>query len=239
MSVPNEHPEVTKLRRIASRHISGAAAARRGLAARRSELVKLAAALEEALDQIVPAYQRHRIRRWLELAALVALTFAEIIVAETVVQALGLSAIDTVLVAVVVGVTATGLAWLVGQEWALTHDPQAMAAGRRSWLGVASGTAGAFLVANLAVRIYYGLLAEQASHLGAGLVAPLLAGSLLTAVTAALMVVAAFITAHAETAKEADLRKRLRQVRRELAALDGRAGLGEPGQAGHLAVVDE
>jgi hypothetical protein len=40
------------------------------------------------------------------------------------------------------------------------------------------------------VRIYYGLLAEQAGHLGSGLVAPVLSGVLLTVVTAALMVVA-------------------------------------------------
>jgi len=239
MSASNEHPEVVKLNRIASRHIGRVAAARRGLAVRRGEQAKLAAALEEALDQIVPPHQRYRIRRWLEVAALLALTVAEVVVAETVVQALGLSASSTVLVAVVVGVTATGLAWLAGHEWALAHDPQAMAAGRRSWLSIAAATAGAFLVANLAVRVYYGVLAEQASRLGTGLVAPLLAGFLLTAVTAALMVVAAFITAHAETAKEAELRKRLRQVRRQLAVLNGRADGAETGPAKHLAVVDE
>ncbi len=67
-------------------------------------------------------------------------------------------------------------------------------------------TASAFLAANLAVRVYYGLLAEQANQLGNSLAAPLLSGALLTAVTAALMVVAAFVTAHAETGKEAELR---------------------------------
>jgi hypothetical protein len=239
MPTSNEHPEVAKLRRIATRHITRVVAARRGLAVRRSEQAKLAAALEEALDQIVPPYQRYRIRRWLEVAALLTLTAAEIIVAETVVQALGLNATSTVLVAVVVGVSATGLAWLIGHEWALAHDPQAMAAVRRSWLGLATATAGAFLVANLAVRVYYGLLAEQAGHLGTGLVAPLLAGCLLTAVTAALVVVAAFVTAHAETAKEAELRRRLHQVRRELTALNGHAEVVEASPAKHLAVVDE
>lgn len=239
MSAPNEHPEVAKLQRIATRHISRVAAAQRGLSARRSELAKLVAALEEALDQIVPPHQRYRIRRWLELTVLLVLTVAEVIVAGTVVQALGLSATSTILVAVVVGGAATGLAWLAGHEWALAHDPRAMTAGRRSWLGAATATAGAFLVANLAVRVYYGLLADQANHLGTGLVAPLLAGSLLTAVTAALMVVAAFVTAHAETVKEAELGRRLRQVRRELGALDGRAGVAEPSPAEHLAAVDD
>ena len=105
------------------------------------------------------------------------LTVAEIVVAQTVVQALGLSAIATDLVAVVVGVTATGLAWLVGHEWIVAHDPQAIAAGRPGWLGLAKVATAAFLVANLAVRVFYGILAEQADHLGNGLVAPLLAGA--------------------------------------------------------------
>ncbi len=241
MSASNEPPEVAKLQRTATRHISRVAAARRGLAARRSELAKLAAALEEALEELTLPYQRYLIHRWLELAVLLVLTVAEIVVAETVVQALGLSATSTELVAVVVGGAATGLAWLVGHEWAVAHDPQAIAAGRRSWLGAAVTLAGVFLAANLAVRVYYGLLAEQASHLGTGLVAPLLAGTLLTAVTAALMVVAAFVTAHAETAKEAELRRRLHLVRRELGALGHYAGIVEPGTgpAEHLAVVDE
>ncbi len=239
MSAPNEHAEVAKLERSATRHISRVAAAQRGLSARRIELAKLVAALEEALDQIVPPHQRYRIRRWLELTVLLVFTVAEVIVAESVVQALGLSATSTTLVAVVAGGAATGLAWLVGHEWALAHDPQVLAAGRRSWLKAATATAGAFLVANLAVRVYYGLLAEQASQLGTGLVAPLLAGSLLTAVTGALMLVAAFVTAHAETAKEAELGRRLRKVRRELGALDGRAGVAEPSPVEHLTVVDD
>lgn len=241
MSAASEHPEVARLQRTATRHITRVAAARRGLAARRSELVKLAAALEEALEQITPPHLRYRIRRWLELTMLMILTVAEVVVAETVVQALGLSATSTDLVAVVIGGAATGLAWLVGHEWAIAYDPQALATGRRSWLQAAAAIAGAFLVANLAVRVYYGLLAEQANHFGNGLVAPLLAGFLLTAVTAALMVVAAFVTAHAETAKEGEVRKRLQRVRRELGALDGRVGVPDvgPAAAEHLAVVDE
>jgi hypothetical protein len=124
----------------------------------------------------------------------------------------------------VVGAAATGLAWLVGHEWAVAHDPQAVAAGRRGWLGIAAATAGAFLIANLAVRVYYGLLAEQANQLGSSLLASVLAGSLLTAVTAALMLVAAFVTAHAETGKEAELRNRLRRIRSEIHTLDNRVG---------------
>ena len=241
MSAANEHPEVANLKRTANRTITKLAAAQRGLAARRSELAKLAAALEEALDEVTPAYMRYRIRRWLELTVLLLLTIAEIVVAQTVVQALGLSATATDLVAVVVGAAATGLAWLWGHEWAVAHDPQAVAAGRRGWLGLAAGTAGAFLVANLAVRIYYGLLAEQANQLGSSLIAPLLAGSLLTAVTAALMLVAAFVTAHAETGKEAELRNRLRRVRSELHLLENRVGAVDPGshQDGHLSVVEQ
>lgn len=189
----------------------------------------------------VSTFSAETSNRWLELTVLLILTIAEVVVAETVVQALGLSATSTDLVAVVVGGAATGLAWLVGHEWAVAHDPQAAAAGRRSWLRPATVVAGAFLVANLAVRVYYGLLAAQANHLGAGLVAPLLSGSLLTAVTAALMVVAAFVTAHAETAKEAELRKQLSQVRSELSALDNRVGVLDtgPDTTEQLAVVDE
>lgn len=239
MSGPNEYPEVAKLKRIAARHIGRVAAAQRGLSARRTELTKLVAALEEALDQIVPPHQRYRMRRWLELTVLLVFTVAEVIVAQTVVQALGVSATSTTLVAVVVGGAATGLAWLAGHEWALAYDPQALTAGRRSWLRVATAAAGAFLVANLAVRVYYGLLAERANQFGAGLGGPLLAGFLLTAVTGALMVVAAFVTAHAETAKEAELRRRLRRVRRELSTLDGRIGMPDLGPAQQLAVVDE
>src|SRR5216683_1390181 len=129
MPAPNEHPEVVNLNKTATRHLTNIAAARRGLAARRGELAKLAAALEEALEEVTPSYLRYRIRRWLELTMLLMLTVAEIVVAETVVQALGLSAMATYLVAVVVGAAATGLAWLVGHEWAVAHDPQAVAAG--------------------------------------------------------------------------------------------------------------
>jgi hypothetical protein len=241
MAASNEHPEVAALQRTAARHISRVAAARRGLGARRSELTKLVAALEEALDQITPPHQRYRIRRWLELTILLMLTIAETVVADTVVQALGLSTISTELVAVVVGGAATGIAWLAGHEWAIAQDPQAVTTGRRSWLGAVLVTATVFLLANLAVRIYYGVLDDQANHLGTGLVAPLLAGSLLTAVTAALMVVAAFVTAHAETAKEAELRRRLHQLRLELGTLDARVAVTEPAivPAEHLAVIDE
>jgi hypothetical protein len=240
MSAPDEHPEVATLERTATRHISRLAAARRGLAVRRGELAKLAAALEDVLDELTPPYMRYRIRRWLELIVLLMLTIAEIVVAETVVQALGLSATSTDLVALVVGAAATGLAWLVGHEWVVGRDPQAAAVGRRGWLSLAVAIAGAFLVANLAVRVYYGFLAEQADHLGNGLMAPVLAGSLLTVVTAALMVVAAFVTAHAETGKEAALRNQLRRVRDELRILDHRFGADPgPGPGGHLSAVDE
>jgi hypothetical protein len=168
------------------------------------------------------------------------LTIAEVVVAETVVQALGLGAMATYLVAAVVGTAATGLAWLVGHEWAVARDPQAVAAGRRGWLGIAAATAGAFLAANLAVRVYYGLLAEQADYQGNGLVAPLLSGWLLTTVTAALMVVVAFVAARAETAKEAELRNRLRRVRREMHVLDRHVGPVDPGSYpdGQLSVVE-
>ena len=141
----------------------------------------------------------------MEVASLAVLGAAEVVVAGTVVQALGLTATATDLVAVGVGGAATGLAWLTGHEWAISRDPQAAAEGRRGWLRAALGTAGVFLAANLGVRVYYGALSEQASNLGSGLVAPLLSGLLLTTVTAALMVVAAFVSAHAETAKESEL----------------------------------
>jgi hypothetical protein len=241
MPAPNEHPEVVNLKRTATQHDSNIAAARRELAARRAERAEFAVALEEALEKITPPYLRYWIRRWLELTVLLMLTVAEIVVAETVVQALGLSAMATYLVAVVVGAAATGLAWLVGHEWAVAHDPQAVAVGRRGWLGLAAAAAGAFLAANLAVRVYYGLLDEQANNLGNSLVAPLLSGLLLTTVTAALMVVAAFVTAHAETAKEAELRNRLRRIRKELRVLDHHAGSVDPGSYadGHLSVVEK
>ena len=71
--------------------------------------------------------------------------------------------------------------------------------------------------------------------------APLLSGVLLTAVTVALMVVAAFVTAHAETGKEAELRNRLRRVRSELQMLDNGVGAVDPGPYpdGHLSVVEK
>jgi hypothetical protein len=239
MSTANEHPEVANLNKTATRHVTNLAAARRELAARRGELVKLVGALEGAIEEVTPSYLRYRIRRWLELTVLLMLTVAEIVVAETVVQALGLSAMATYLVAVVVGVAATGLAWLIGHEWAVAHDPQAVAAGRGGWLGLATATVGAFLAANLAVRVYYGLLAEQANNLGNSLAAPLLSGLLLTAVTAALMVVAAFVTAHTETAKEAELRNRLRRARKELQVLGRHVGPVDPSPYpdGQLSVV--
>lgn len=239
MSTPNEHPEVVNLNKTATRHVTNIAAARRELAARRGELAKLAGALEGALEEVTPSYLRYWIRRRLELVVLLLLTVAEVVVAETVVQALGLSAMATYLVAMVLGAAATGLAWLVGHEWAVAHDPRAVAAGRRAWLGLAAATVGAFLAANLAVRVYYGLLDEQANNLGNGLAAPLLSGLLLTAVTAALMVIAAFVTAHAETAKEAELRNRLRRARKELQVLDRHVGPVDPSSYpdGQLSVV--
>jgi hypothetical protein len=90
--------------------------------------------------------------------------------------------------------------------------------------------AGAFLAANLGVRIYYGVLAEQASDLGGGIAAPLLSGLLLTVITAALMVVAAFVSAHAETAKESHLRRKLSRIRAELRSLE-RVGARRAGAA--------
>ncbi len=197
MPTPNEHPDAALHQSTTVRQISKRAAARRWLVARRNELLKLVPGLEEALDEFTLPYLRYRIRRWQEVAMLLTLTIAEIEVAETVVQALGLSPMTTELIAVVIGGAATGLAWLIGHESAVAQDPQALAAGRRSWLGVAVAIAGVVLLANLAVRVYYGLLDEEAHNLGSGLVTPLLAGTLLTAVTAALMLVAAFVTAHA------------------------------------------
>jgi hypothetical protein len=239
--VPSEHTEIANLKGTTIRHITKEAAARRGLTMRRSQLAQLIGALERALDTVTPAYLRYRIRRWLELTILLLLTIAEIVVAETVVQALGLSATATDLVAVVVGATATGLAWLIGHEWAIGQDAQALAAGRRGWLRITGVAASAFLIANLTMRVYYGYLDEQANHLGSSLLAPLLSGSLLTAVTAALMVVAAFTTGHAETGKEAELRNRLRQVRRELRLLDNRLRAVDPDSQmdGHLSVIEE
>ena len=225
MGMSDQHPEVASFRRQSSRHSSGVADARRDLAFHYRELAERTASLQEAVDEIRPAYQRYRISRRMEVCSLVALGAAEVVVANTVVQALGLTATATDLVAVGVGGAATGLAWLVGHEWAISRDPQAVAAGRRGWLRFAAATAGAFLAANLGVRIYYGILAEQADHLGNGLVAPLLSGVLLTVVTAALMVVAAFVSAHAETSKEAQLRKQLSRMRAELRSLENRVGV--------------
>jgi multidrug efflux pump subunit AcrA (membrane-fusion protein) len=241
MPAPDENPDSARLRRLSGLHVGGTAAARRGLAARRAELARLVGALQEALDSIMLPYQRYRIRRWLELTILSLLAVGETVVAVNVVQALGLTATATDLIAVTVGAAATGLAWMIGHEWAVAHDPQAVVAGRRGWLLFGMTTAGAFLAANLAVRVYYGVLAEQADHLGNGLTAPLMSGSLLTAVTAALMTLAAFITAHAETGKEAELRAQLHRARRELRSLEARIGVGQPGPdaGGHLAVVEE
>ena len=100
MPTPNEHPEVANLKETATRHITKVATARRGLAIRRSELTQLMGALEKAIDAITSPYSRYRIRRWQELTVLLLLTIAEVVVAETVVQALGLSATATDLVAV-------------------------------------------------------------------------------------------------------------------------------------------
>lgn len=241
MPALNQIPEMPSPKRIAKRHRAKVAAAQRGLSARRSWLMSRAAELEEALDEIVPSYLRYQIRRWLELIALLLLTIAETIVAVTVVQALGLSAIDTDLVALVVGIAATGLAWLIGHEWAVAQDPQAIAEGRNSWLGVAVFAAAAFLIANMAVRVYYGYLAEQVNQLGSSWLAAVLAGVLLTAVTAALMLAAAFVTAHAETGKEAELRSQLRRILRELRVVDNHIGAVDPNsyQDGHPSVIEE
>jgi hypothetical protein len=225
MARSDEHPEVVMLRRLSTWHRDQDAEARRDLAAKHQHLSEVAAVLEEAYHKLRPPYQRLRIGRVGEVASLLTLGVAEVVVADTVVQSLGFTATATNLVAVAVGGTATGLAWLVGHEWAVAHDPQAAAAGRRGWLRAAGTAAAAFLAANLGVRIYYGVLAEQAGHLGSGLVAPVLSGVLLTVVTAALMVVAAFITAHAESGKEAHLRARLRRVRAELRSLENRVGV--------------
>jgi hypothetical protein len=232
-----EHPEVTSLRRLSSRHRDREADAQRGLAARYYYDLRCAAALEEALDEIRPPYQRYRISRRLEMTSLAILGAAEVVVADTVVQSLGFTATATDLVAVAVGATATGLAWLVGHEWAIAHDPQAAAAGRRGWLGLASVTAGVFLTTNLGVRTYYGILAEQVNRPGSSLVPPLLSGGLLTVVTAALMVVTAFISAHAETSKEAQLRSRLKRLRAEMRGLANRVGVLESASAGELPAI--
>jgi len=215
--------------------------ARHNLAIQRSELAEHAAALEETIDDLVPSYQRYRIGRPLEVVSLIALGCAETVVADTVVQALGLTATATDLIAAAVGGAATGLAWLVGHEWAISRDPEAAAAGQRGWLRSAAATSGAFLLANFGVRLYYGVLAEKVEHLGKGFIAPVLSASLLTAVTAALMVVTAFITAHAETSRVAELRARLRRVRGQVRSLDSRVGVlhAEGGTTIQLPTADQ
>lgn len=223
MSNREEHPTVAWPRRQSARHNSKVSEARRFLAMAHREQTQHEAALEEALDELAPPYQRYRISRRAEVAGLSVLGMAEVVVAATVVQALGLTSVTTDLVAVGVGGAATGLAWLVGHEWAVSHDPQAVAVGRRSWLRPALATSGIFLAANLGVRVYYGVLANEADHLGSGLVTPLMSGFLLTMVTAALMLIAAFVSAHADTSRESMLRAKLRRVRAELRALE-RAG---------------
>ena len=224
MRIPatDQHPEITSLKQQASRHVNRDTAARRVLASEYGVQAEMYATIEDTLDQITP-YQRLRITRWLEAASLTVLGTAEVVVAETVVQALALTATATNLVAVAVGGAATGLAWMDGHEWANSRDPQMAVAGQRGWFRIAMGASVAFLVANLGVRIYYGVLEEEADHLGNSLVSPLLSGLLFTTVTAALMVVAAFVSAHAETAKQAQLRARLRRVRARLRSLK-RAG---------------
>jgi hypothetical protein len=241
MPTLGESLEAARLRRLSGRHVRSVAAARRSLVARRTELTKLIDALQEALDSIIPPYRRYWLRRWLELTILALLAVGETVIAVNVVQALGLTAIATDLVALAVGVAATGLAWVIGHEWAVAHDPQAAVAGRRGWLPLAMAIAGVFMAANLAVRVYYGLLAEQVDHLGNGLTAPLLSGLLLTAVTVTLMALAAFVTAHAETGKEAELRAQLYRARRELRSIEARTGVQQPDsyEGGHLAAVDE
>jgi hypothetical protein len=229
MAIRDENAEVAWLERLASRRKAKLAEARSGLALRYQKVIGLIAALEEALDDIKAPHHRYRITRWIELTCLAVLCIAEIVVANTVVQALGLTAIATTLVAVVVGGSATGLAWLLGHEWAVSRDPHAVAAGRRGWLRLTVITVGLFLVINLGVRIYYGVLDEQAAGLGSGLIAPMLSGFLLTIVTMALIVIAAFITAHSETAEEAQLRARLKRLRAELRSLEDQVGILQPG----------
>lgn len=222
MAQCDERQSMASLERLSTRHRIRVADARHSLAARRSELAAYAAALEETLDDLRHPYQRYRISRRLEVLYLVGLGTGESFVADSVIQALGLSDAATFLVALAAGGAAIGLSWLLGHEWALSRDPQAVASGRRGWLRVAGVTSAAFLVINLSVRVYYYVCLEKAGH--AGILAPLLFGSLLTAVTAALMVVAAFVTAHAETAKESELRAQLRRVRSELRSHERRVG---------------
>lgn len=229
MAIRDENAEVAWLERQASRRKAKLAEAQSGLALRCHVITGLVAALEEALDDIRSPHNRYRITRWMELICLAGFCVAEIVVANTVVQALGLTAIATTLVAVVVGTAATGLAWLLGHEWAVSRDPHAAATGRRGWLRLTVITVGLFLVINLGVRVYYGVLNEQAAGLDGGLIAPVLSGCLFTIVTMALIVIAAFITAHSETAEEAQLRTRLKRLRAELRSLEDRVGIFQPG----------
>ena len=57
----------------------------------------------------------------------------------------------------------------------------------------------------------------------------MLSGLLLIIVTMALILIAAFITAHSETAEEAQLRARLKRLRTELRSLEDRVGVLQPG----------
>jgi hypothetical protein len=241
MSMFEENWHVASLRRLSSRHAGRVANARRDLAAVCREKAERADALDEALDAIRPPGQRLRITPRTEGISLLVLGAAESVIADSVVQALGLTATATDLVAAGVGGAATGLAWLVGHEWASSRDPQAMVAGARGWLRLAVVAAGAFLSANLGVRIYYGLLSQQASHFGSGPVTPLLSGVLFTVVTAVLMLVAAFISAHAETGPEARLRIELGRLRAELRSMENRLGVlrSDSRQSGPRSVADQ
>ena len=89
MAANHENPAVTALRRQSSRYAARVADARRNVAAAYRDRVERIAALEEALDEIRPSYQRYWISRRLEVASLVILGGAEVVVAGTVVQALG------------------------------------------------------------------------------------------------------------------------------------------------------
>ena len=235
----NPNPEITAIKRQAQRHVGSYANARRDLAVQCADQVEHRAALEDALDEIRSSHQGHGIRRWVEMGSLAVLGAAEVVVAENVVQALGLTATNTRLVAVAVGGSATALAWLAGHEWAMSRDPRVVLAGRRGWLRLATAASGTFLAANLGVRIYYGFLTEKVNHYGNGLVAPVLSGLLLTAVTAALMIVAAYVSAHAESPKVAHIRARIRQARRAIRPLQDAGAPRITGRDGLRPVADE
>lgn len=223
----NANPNIVAVKRQTLRHLGRKKAAQRYLAEDYAAQSDYAAAIEDALDEVTSS-RRLRISRWVEAISLLLLGIAEIAVAQNVVQAVGLTANATRLVAIAVGATATALAWLAGHEWATARDPEEVVAGRRGWLKLAVVACIAFILANLGVRIYYGVLENEVHRYASGLTAPVLSGLLLTTVTAALMIVAAFISAHAETASEADLRARLRRVRRVLRSLE-RAGVAKIG----------